>query len=141
MKVFINILFFIYCFLYTSFLIFLVLIVNADALIGLEKYNVHIFLHTLISLFVVVILWLLLFLKINTLVKLMIYIIFIGYLFLFNTNPYIIEVYEYNTCIDTGICKDGIQTKIDGVLMKVNKENCLKYHKEWYDSINSCNIR
>ena len=39
-----------------------------------------------------------------------------------------------DTCIDTGICQEGIDTVIgDKELETVTKENCLKHNKVWQD--------
>lgn len=56
--------------------------------------------------------------------------------------PSLIHVLKMDTCIDTGICPEGIKWKNDeGVLFEINKENCLKYGYKWYDSDKECYIR
>ncbi len=46
-----------------------------------------------------------------------------------------------NMCIDTGICNEGIKTKIDGVLIEINEENCKKYKKIWNSENSTCIIK
>ena len=55
--------------------------------------------------------------------------------------PAVNYAFEVDTCIDIGVCKEGIETKIDGQLIEINKENCLLHNKEWDDNINSCYVR
>ncbi len=141
MNLFINTLFFIYCFLFSGYILFNILIINIVALSGIEKYDTNILIYTIISLFILVTLWVCWLSKIHFLYKLIIFLLILYYLNIYNTLPSIIKMYNYHACIDTGVCKEGIYTKINGDMMEVNKENCLKYNKEWYESINSCYVR
>lgn len=73
--------------------------------------------------------------------KFLIFILLLLFIKLLLITPAVEYAIDYDTCIDTGICKEGIQTKIDGGLTTVNKENCFKHNKKWYDSNNSCYVR
>lgn len=48
---------------------------------------------------------------------------------------------ELNMCLDTGICSEGIITRVDGNLVEINEENCKKYNKTWNPKNRTCNIR
>lgn len=41
-------------------------------------------------------------------------------------------------CIEDGLCKSGIIYTIDDDTFTVNKENCLKHNRIWYENINAC---
>lgn len=46
-----------------------------------------------------------------------------------------------DACLDTGICKDGLKINTEYGLIKINKENCLKYNWKWEDKSKYCNMR
>lgn len=131
----IYVLFILYIMLFLGYMSCLTLIIS------FKDFPFQTIIFILFSLGIVLLLWLILFVKIkfyNKFLAFVLILLFIRFLFIIPAVKYAIDV---DTCIDTGICKEGVETKIDNELNKINKENCLKYHKEWYDSINSCNIR
>ncbi len=44
-------------------------------------------------------------------------------------------------CLDTSICKEGLEINTEYGLIKINKENCLKYNWKWDDKNKYCNMR
>ncbi len=48
---------------------------------------------------------------------------------------------DKDACLDTGICKKGIKINTEYGLIKVNKENCLKYSWKWDKESQTCNMR
>lgn len=56
-------------------------------------------------------------------------------LFLF----YLFDDKDY--CLDTAICKEGLEINTEYGLVKINKENCLKYGWIWDDDSKMCNMR
>lgn len=56
-------------------------------------------------------------------------------------KPAYTKFVEINMCLDIGICAEGIKTKIDGNLVKINEENCKKYNRVWIEETLSCKIK
>lgn len=54
------------------------------------------------------------------------------FLFFFYTNN------DYDTCLDTGFCKSGIEINTEYGKVKIDKTNCLKYKWKWYEKENAC---
>ena len=48
---------------------------------------------------------------------------------------------DKDSCLDTSICKEGLEINTEYGLIKVNKENCLKYNWKWDDKSKYCNMR
>ena len=44
-------------------------------------------------------------------------------------------------CLDTSICKEGLELNTEYGLIKINKENCLKYNWKWDDKSRYCDMR
>ena len=71
--------------------------------------------------------------KLNLLIIIILWIIF-------NKLPFINQVFNKDTCLDTSICKEGLEINTEYGLVKINKENCLKYNWFWNDKKKSCNL-
>lgn len=69
-----------------------------------------------------------------------VYIIIIV-LILILIKPFYSKFVQINMCLDIGVCAKGIKTKIDGNLVKINKENCEKYNRIWSEETQSCKIK
>ena len=48
---------------------------------------------------------------------------------------------EKDFCLDTGICKEGLELNTEYGLIQINKENCLKYGWGWEEGSGYCNTR
>ena len=87
-------------------------------------------------------LWVVLFVKIKQIFKILIVLALIPitfYLFIFS-NPY--GAVNMSNCVDTGICKEGFKTKNENnSTIVINKENCIKNGFKWYEEDKSCNLR
>ena len=69
--------------------------------------------------------------------KIIILFILIYFIYLILTT--LIEIDE-DTCLDSSICKEGLEISTEYGLVKINKENCLKYNWTWNDKKKSCNL-
>ena len=47
---------------------------------------------------------------------------------------------DKDTCLDSSFCKEGLEINTEYGLVKINKENCLKYNWIWNDKKKSCNL-
>ena len=93
-------------------------------------------LYNLISVFFVILIILNLF---NKIPKLNIFLIIIFWIII-NRLPFINKVFYKDTCLDTSICKEGLEINTEYGLIKINKENCLKYNWVWDNEKKSCNL-
>ena len=55
--------------------------------------------------------------------------------------PSINRVFDKDYCLDSAICAEGLELNTEYGLIKINKENCLKYHWKWDDKSRYCNMR
>lgn len=62
-------------------------------------------------------------------------------LIFFLVKPLYTKFVQINMCLDVGICAEGIKTKIDGNLVEINKENCIKYNRIWIEETKVCNVK
>lgn len=44
-------------------------------------------------------------------------------------------------CLDTGICKTGLEVNTEYGLIEINKENCIRYNWEWIEESKMCNMK
>lgn len=44
-------------------------------------------------------------------------------------------------CLDTGICKEGLELNTEHGRIKINKENCLKHNWQWNAETKTCRLR
>lgn len=142
LKLIFNILiYFVYVFICVCITLFLGYIGCLILVISMKNYPFQTITFLILSLGAVVVLWSLLFVKMKFFKKFLgfvLLLLIIKFLFIL---PAVNYAFEVDTCIDIGVCKEGIETKIDGQLIEINKENCLLHNKEWDDNINSCYVR
>ena len=55
--------------------------------------------------------------------------------------PSVMHQLDIDTCLDTGVCAEGLEINTEYGRIKINKENCLKYSWKWNKDRNSCNLR
>ena len=60
------------------------------------------------------------------------------FIFLYLFKLYLSD--EQDSCLDTSICKEGFEINTEYGLIKINKENCLKYNWKWDEISKRCNI-
>ena len=48
---------------------------------------------------------------------------------------------DKDTCLDSSFCKEGLEINTEYGLVKINKENCLKYNWFWDDKKKNCNLK
>ena len=48
---------------------------------------------------------------------------------------------DKDTCLDTSICKEGLEVNTEHGLIKINKDSCLKYGWIWDDENKNCNLK
>ena len=75
----------------------------------------------------------------NKIPKLNLFLIIIIWVIV-NRLPFVNKVFDKNACLDSSICKVGLEVNTDYGLIKINKDNCLKYGWIWDDIRKSCNM-
>lgn len=48
---------------------------------------------------------------------------------------------EKDSCLDSAICKQGLNINTEHGLIKINYDNCVKYGYKWLEEIKSCDMR
>ena len=47
---------------------------------------------------------------------------------------------DLDFCLDTGICKEGIEINTEYGKVKINKSNCIKYNWQWDNKNETCKL-
>lgn len=61
-------------------------------------------------------------------------------------SAFILCIYIYwnddkDICLDTSLCKEGLEVNTEYGLIKINKENCIKYNWKWIENSKMCNMQ
>lgn len=120
----------------TLFASYFSLIAGVISCIGRKEFDWQILLYTLISIGVIMGIWILFFRKTKNLQKLVYLILLTVWLVFPHISPSVMRQIDYDTCIDTGICAEGIRFE-SGVM---NKEYCLEQGKIWNGEKKECNM-
>ncbi|MBQ4646769.1 MAG: hypothetical protein IJB79_05415 [Candidatus Gastranaerophilales bacterium] len=135
LKIIIKIIFFI---LNSFFTLLSVLEISFTGI--LTKNVVHFLLFLITNLFFIFVIWYSFLSKITIWKKGILVIVgFLIFYFSFNI-PGIKRANDLDTCLDIGICAQGLKINTEYGLAKINQENCLKYHWKWNEKSKSCYI-
>ena len=52
----------------------------------------------------------------------------------------LLTIIEKDSCLDTSICKQGIEVNTEYGFVEINYENCLKYGWKWREETKSCDM-
>ena len=61
------------------------------------------------------------------------------YIVVFLISEYWLD--DKDSCLDTGICKQGLEVNTEYGLIKINKETCTQYNWQWIEEYKICNIQ
>lgn len=121
----------------TIFVGYFATIASVVAIAGRQGFDWQVLLYVFVSVFTVLGIWLIAFIKTKKNTKIIFTIIFLIWLFSPRILPSVMRQFDYDTCVDIGICAEGLRFS-DGVM---NKEYCLKKGKEWDDKEKLCDMR
>ncbi|GBF23358.1 hypothetical protein tpqmel_0762 [Candidatus Gastranaerophilus sp. (ex Termes propinquus)] len=105
------------------------------------EWNWQVVLYAILFSAVLIGTWTILFIKVDKKIK-------ITYIFLFalfmcapNMLPTVEKAFDKDSCLDTGVCKEGLEINTEYGKIKINKENCLKYGFAWDEKRKWCDVR
>ena len=135
LKIVTKIIFFILNIIFTS------LSVLEIGFIGILTKNIAQFLlFLIINLFFIFAIWYSFLSKITICKKgILIIVGFLMFYFSFNI-PEIKKMNDLDTCLDVGICAQGLEINTEYGLVEINQENFLRYHWKWNKKNKSCYI-
>lgn len=125
------------CLAITLFVGYFAAIASATAIAGKQGFDWQVLLYVLISVFTILGIWLIAFIKTNKKIKIIYTVTFFIWLISPRILPSVMRQFDYDTCADIGICAEGLRFS-DGVM---NKEYCLKKSKKWDDKRKVCDMR
>lgn len=135
LKIIVNILKTVFCLFVTGDIFYTKFILDIQ---GEQTLQMKVYWFLLIVL--AILCWGILFSKFNRIIKTSVIIAVI----LFNCSAKIVPdvkyAFDFETCFDIGVCREGLEIKTRHGLMKVNKENCLKYNYVWNDKKKYCEM-
>lgn len=53
----------------------------------------------------------------------------------------LIQVSENDTCLDIGLCREGLTVNTVYGMVEINKNSCEKYNWKWFEETNTCLIK
>ncbi len=104
------------------------------------NYGIQLALYQLLSLLLIILFIIFPFIK-EKIFNRILWILFFVWLFLIKLFPDIKNSFAIDTCLDTGICTDGLEINTEYGLVKINKENCIKYNWKWENGYCDVNDR
>ncbi len=128
--------------LFFSVFISLILCLSAYTILLNERYHYQAFLYVLASFFIIIGFLYIIFFKTEKHVKIIFCILILIHIFVVAKLPKVKRAFAKDTCLDIGICKEGLEIRnAEGNIVKINKENCLKYNWSWNEERKSCDVR
>lgn len=125
------------CLSITIFVGYFATIASATATVGKQGFDWQVVLYVLASIFTILGIWLLAFIKTKRNIKIIYTVAFFIWLFSPKILPSVMRQFDYDTCIDIGICAEGLRFS-NGVM---NEGYCLKEGKKWDDKRKVCDMR
>lgn len=137
-----NKLYIIFCIISSFFVMFHTLIILVHSIFA--DFDVQILLFIVFSVFMIASFWLLGFIRISIQVKILIFtalfFLLLNYINISSKIPTISKILDKDICLDTGICKEGLEVNTNHGLVTINKENCIKYNWLWNEEKRYCNV-
>lgn len=125
-------------------------------ILNFKIINFQIVIHYILAIILMVCLWWNLFKKIKLYKLIIVIILFLSSVFLPRitdlldfSNSYedknlnLIEIKKFintDVCLDSGLCAENLEINTEYGLIKINKENCLKYNWKWDEKKKHCNL-
>jgi len=76
----------------------------------------------------------------NKIPKLNLFLIIIFWIII-NRLPFVNKVFDKDACLDSSICKEGLEINTEYGLIKINQKNCIKYGWIWDEKRKRCNMK
>lgn len=103
----------------------------------------QIVIYVAFSFFTAFLIWVIVFTKINYKCNFLIFFLIVIWLFLPRFLPNVMKAFDIDSCLDSGLCREGITNMQDnkGNSISINKENCINNGYKWYEEDKSCDLR
>lgn len=124
------------CLAITFFVGYFAAIASATAIAGEQGFDWQVLLYVLASVFTIFGIWLIAFRKTNKNTKIIYAVTFFIWLFSPRILPSVMRQFNYDTCVDIGICAEGLRFA-DGVM---NEEYCINHKYIWDEQNKSCDM-
>lgn len=134
LKVLFNLLKLLFCLFITLFVSYFAILVI------ISKFDLQILLYEIISIFTIVGIWAVSFVKVKNRTTIIYAIIFISWFVLLNTLPSVKKQIDIDDCLDSGSCSEGLFINTEYGKIEINKENCLKYNWTWNEERKYCQL-
>lgn len=125
------------CLAITFFVGYFASIASVTAIAGKQGFDWQVLLYILASVFMILGIWLITFIKTKRNIKIIYSVVFFIWLFSPRILSSVMRQFDYDTCVDIGICAEGLRFS-DG---QMNKEYCLKEGKKWDDEEKMCDMK
>ena len=120
----------------TLFVGYFAAIASSTAVAGKQGFDWQVLLYVLASVFTILGIWLIAFIKTKRNIKIIYSVVFFIWLFSPRILPSVMRQFDYDTCVDIGICSEGLRFS-DGVM---NKAYCINHKYIWDEQNRSCDM-
>lgn len=123
------------------FCLFITLFVGYFAvIISFGGFDWQILLYEIISIFTIVGIWIVPFVKVKNRTAIVYVLMFILWFSSFNIIPSVKKQIDIDDCLDSGYCSEGLSINTEYGTIEINKENCLKYNWTWNEEQKYCKL-
>lgn len=126
-----------FCLLFTTMVGYSITLIGFGSFATKEKFDWQIILYIGLGIFLILSTWINSFFKTAVKFKLVCLSLCIIWLFSFKILPSVMYQINEDTCIDEGICAEGLRFGDNAM----SKEYCLKKGKKWDDKRKECDMR
>ena len=121
-KVLFTLLKLLFCFFITIFVVYSV------AIISVAKFDWQILLYEIFSIFTIIGIWIVAFVKVKKRTAIIYALIFILWFGFLDMLPSVKKQLDIDDCIDSGSCAEGLFINTEYGKIEITKENCQKYN-------------
>lgn len=136
-KILIILLKLLFCTFLTILIGYWIALIGTLGITNIKHLDWQIIIYVGLGIFIIFSIWINSFLKTTRKFKLICFILFIIWIFSFKILPSVMYQINEDTCIDTGICAEGL--RFDKNIL--TKDYCLKKHFKWDDKRKECDMR
>jgi len=135
-KILIILLKLLFCLLFTIMVGYSIALIGFGSFATKENFDWQIILYVGLGIFLIFSIWINSFFKTARKFKLICLILFIAWFFSFKILPSVMYQINEDSCVDTGICAEGLKFGKN----TLTKDYCLKKHFKWDDKRKECDM-
>ncbi len=139
-KVLFTLLKLLFSFFITIFVLYSAAIISAGLCID-SKFDWQILLYEIFSIFTIIGIWIVAFVKVKKRTAIIYALIFILWFGFLDMLPSVKKQLDIDDCLDSGSCAEGLFINTEYGKIEITKENCQKYNWTWNEERKYCKLK